>query len=264
MDNVQSHLGFVYDSPAGVSVTLDLHIPADGPGPWPVIIGIPGGGWKNAKRNFIPIHYAQHGFAVAAIDYRLVPDHLAPASLHDCKAAVRWVREHAQAFNLNPGRVGLVGSSAGSHLALMTAATHDLPELTAPGTLPLAPVQAVYGVVGPADFTRYASPDQKNNAKGLYPVISDYLGGPVETRPDLARLMSPLTYASRKLPPILLGMVSGDPLVPVEQATVFYNAVKAAGGDIDMFVVEGDYHGWGYKAQDHIALPFLNRALKPG
>ena len=109
---------------------LDLRIPRPATGPHPLIIWIHGGGWIYGSRRRLPPHLfdnAVHdhmldaGYAVAAVDYRLAREAGFPGMLLDVKAAVRWLRGHADEFALDPQRVVLWGESAGGHLALMAA-----------------------------------------------------------------------------------------------------------------------------------------------
>ena len=71
----------------------------------------------------VPLEYLAQGFAVASINYRLSQHALFPAQIEDCKAAVRWLRAHAEQFNLDANRFGAWGPSAGGHLAAMLGTT---------------------------------------------------------------------------------------------------------------------------------------------
>ena len=99
----------------------------------PVLLHIFGGGWMMGNRNQIRAlnghNYAQHGYAVATIDYRLSDAATFPAQIHDCKAAVRWIRKHAEQYNFDPKKIAVFGASAGGHLSAMLGTTGNVEEL---------------------------------------------------------------------------------------------------------------------------------------
>lgn len=111
-------------------MTLDLHVPVDAAGPVPVVVWIHGGGWTEGDRRYVPLQWPQQvlfekvvaaGMAVATVDYRLLGEAPFPACIHDCVAALRYLRQYAGELGLDPARVGLWGESAGAHLAAMLA-----------------------------------------------------------------------------------------------------------------------------------------------
>ena len=103
-------------------IALDLYTPAGTP-PFPVVVWVHGGSWVSGDRALFPGHPAlrlrDRGYAVATIDYRLVPEGFFPAQSHDCKAAVRWLRGNADRYGLDRSRVAAWGASAGGHLAAL-------------------------------------------------------------------------------------------------------------------------------------------------
>ncbi|MBN2000034.1 alpha/beta hydrolase, partial [candidate division KSB1 bacterium] len=136
------------------SLLLDLYIPA-AEGPLPLVIWIHGGAWRAGDKNVTPAVplLTDHGFAVASISYRFSQHAIFPAQLHDCKAAVRWLRAHANKYHLDPLRFGVWGASAGGHLAAMLGTTGD--EGTLEGKVGRkrgsSRVQAVCDWFGPTD-----------------------------------------------------------------------------------------------------------------
>lgn len=102
--------------------------------PAPAVIYLHGGGWSEGERSsglfpWLNPLLAAHGFITVSITYRL--SHLAPfpAQIHDVKAAVRWVRAHADQYQIDPARIGVWGDSAGGQLAALLGVTGDVPDL---------------------------------------------------------------------------------------------------------------------------------------
>ena len=100
----------------GKSLKLDLYL--SGATDAPLVVFIHGGGWRAGSKDNCPISWlTDHGYAVASISYRLTDQAVFPAQLHDCKAAVRWLRAHAAEYGFSTERIAVAGSSAGGHLA---------------------------------------------------------------------------------------------------------------------------------------------------
>ncbi|HEY1406149.1 MAG TPA: alpha/beta hydrolase [Spirochaetota bacterium] len=107
-------------------IYLDLYLPA-GKTPAPVIVYIHGGALISGSRTnmFIdPDLVTSRGYALATIDYRLLPEANYPAQIHDCKAAIRWLRAHAKEYGLNTDKIGVWGESAGGYLAILLGTTN--------------------------------------------------------------------------------------------------------------------------------------------
>src|SRR4029077_2120329 len=106
----------IYRFVDGTNLTLDAHVP-NGPGPFPAAILVHGGGWvAGDKRQYItylfqPLSDAK--FAWFSINYRLAPYHKFPADAHDIEEAIRWVKNNAPIYKVDPNRIALIGESAG-------------------------------------------------------------------------------------------------------------------------------------------------------
>src|SRR5262249_17962423 len=112
----------VYGKAAGQDLKLDLAMPKGLDHPVPLIVWIHGGAWRGGgKAEFERLisESAKRGYVAATIDYRLVPASIFPAQVEDVKCAVRWLRANAERLHVDPNRIGVVGSSAGAHLAMM-------------------------------------------------------------------------------------------------------------------------------------------------
>ena len=141
---------------------LDLAVPA-GPGPHPVIVFIHGGAWAAGhptvtnpvyrKMDFFNRFHAA-GFAVARVAYRFSNEAQFPAQLHDCKAAIRYLRKHAETLGLDAKRLGVMGDSAGGHLATLVGLTGKNKKLEGKVgvTKGSSAVSCVVNWFGPTDF----------------------------------------------------------------------------------------------------------------
>ncbi|MEO1995126.1 MAG: alpha/beta hydrolase fold domain-containing protein, partial [Planctomycetaceae bacterium] len=112
------------------SLKLDLYRPAGQHDRSPLVVWIHGGAWKSGSKNKCGITWmVNHGYAVASVDYRLSGEAVFPALVHDCKAAIRWLRAHAAEYGFSADRMGVAGASAGGHLAALVGLSSDVAEL---------------------------------------------------------------------------------------------------------------------------------------
>ena len=100
---------------------LDIYLPDDSAGPFPVIVSIHGGafmGCDKADMQVLPmLEGLKRGYAVVAVNYRLSWEAIFPALVQDVKAAMRWIRAHAQRYLLDPNKIAAWGGSAGAYLS---------------------------------------------------------------------------------------------------------------------------------------------------
>lgn len=245
-------------------VLLDLYRPAKFKGRLPVVVWVHGGGWKNGSKNNCPAAWlAQHGFAIASINYRLTHEARWPTQIEDCRAAVRWLRSHARQHRLNPDRIGAWGSSAGGHLVAI------LGTIAAPGNERVSGrVQAVCDWFGPTDLLTMPynvvadgrTPEQVANSNG-----AKLLGATVGEVPEKARHASALHHVSADDPPFLVMHGEKDPGVPISQSERFVAELKRAGVDVTWQVVKGAGHGGKeFKTPEvrRIVREFFERTLK--
>jgi acetyl esterase/lipase len=144
-----------YVEPGHERQRLDLYLPPAGDRPTPVIVWVHGGGWAGGSKARTPAsRMVQAGFAVAAINYRLSQHAIFPAQIHDCKAAIRWLRAHAAEYRLDPKHIGVWGSSAGGHLVALMGTSNGVADLEGQLGHPeqSSDIQAVVDWFGPTDF----------------------------------------------------------------------------------------------------------------
>jgi acetyl esterase/lipase len=234
--------------------TLTVHAPAiDRPNGTAVIIA-PGGGYGLLSAEREGVQYANWlstlGVTSFVLKYRLA-DFGHPAPLQDVLRAVRLVRSRAAEFKINPGRIGVMGSSAGGHLAACA------------GTL----FNHAAGRTGAALDTTDARPDFLIL---MYPVIT--MEGPSvhagsrrnllgETpAPDLVNLLSVERQVTAATPPTLLIHTQEDQSVPVENSLLFYQALTRAKVPAEMYLFEHGAHGMGMKPDFGTASDWPRRA----
>jgi len=145
-----------YSSPGGKDLLLDLYLPQGLSGKAPVIVFLHGGGWSGGTRTTGPdfkTFFAQNGFAMASIEYRLTPSVTFPSNAEDVKTAIRWLRANAGTYGLDPQRIGVWGTSAGATLGCV-AALSPSGMFEGEGNLDQSSaVQCVLDAYGPTFFT---------------------------------------------------------------------------------------------------------------
>lgn len=230
---------------------LDLYLPKATQQPrWPLVIWIHGGGWQNGQRAPTPAQFlTEHGYAVASLGYRLSDSAQFPAQIHDCKAAVRYLRQHAKQYHLDPQRFGAWGSSAGGHLVALLGTSGNAPELEGdlgPWTSVSSSVQAVCDYFGPTDLAKMgeqSGPNSRLDHNAPNSPESKLLGGPVQQRLELAQTANPIQYVDPADPPFLIVHGDQDPLVPLQQSRLLLDALTAANVRAELVVVAGGGHG---------------------
>ncbi len=243
----------VYGTGGGEELKLDLARP-DHEGPFPALVFIHGGGWHGGSRaGYIPAikEAARRGYVAVTISYRLMKfdqtkretttaTPIFPAQIEDAKAAIRWVRANADKYQIDPDRIGVTGGSAGGHLSLLVGLTDENDGLEGSGGNPeqSSRVQAVVNVYGPTEMARCY---ETSSVDWIFRL---FLGGTPDEAAELYRKSSPVTYVSSDDPPVLTLHGDTDALVPVEQARLLDETMKAAGATHELIIFEGQGHGF--------------------
>ena len=194
--------GVIHGKRGGHKLKLDLARPKDaGQVSLPPLIFIHYGGWQDIGRHQFCGELkeaAQQGFVAATIDHRLTdkedesgkPLYPWPACFRDTVAAVRFLRAHAEQYNIDKNHIGITGHSSGGHLALMLATASDRLKNKDLSVWPnqSSAVQAAVGLSTPTDLKPFHKVDVTR------PILEDLLGGPPEDRPDIYRAASPIHH----------------------------------------------------------------------
>ncbi|MEO6065678.1 MAG: alpha/beta hydrolase [Lysobacterales bacterium] len=247
---------------------LDIYLPSAPASGRPLVIFVHGGGWNSGNKDVIQpamLPLLNDGIALASIDYRLVNTQHAnlyggmsavifPAAVHDVKAAIRFLRANASTYGLDPDRVGLWGSSAGSHLASLVALSNGNAALEGNvgsqlGTA--SDVQLAVDAYGPSDILRmgvdaalagfnstgWDAPNTPHavfigcGTEGMGAILSN-LNNPAPPWPQCvaqANLANPVLQVDASDPPMWIGHANDDPIVPWPQSQRLFDALQSAG-----------------------------------
>jgi acetyl esterase/lipase len=235
---------------------LDVYLPEEGDGPFPVILHIHGGAFAIGSKRDIHVNTwlrgLERGYAVVGVGYRLSGEAVFPAGLQDVKAAVRWIRAHGGEYGLDADRVAACGGSSGANYAAMLGVTANVETFDDPrlgNAERSSEVNVVIDWFGPTDFLKM---DEQLAENGLGPSDhsdaespeSRYLGARITEVPEKVRLASPMTYVHGGMAPILIQHGSADCLVPVQQSLEFARVIEERVGldrfELDIF--EGAGH----------------------
>jgi len=264
-DTVVFESGIEYSNPDNQHLQLDMARPNTNEGPFPAILCIHGGGFRAGTRQGYDgqiIRLADKGYVAVTITYRLAPKYPFPAAIHDTKAAVRWLRANAKKYHIDPDRIGVMGGSAGGHLAQFLGVTSDVKEFEGDGGNPTqsSKVQCVVNYYGPSDFTK--SYGKSVDADEVLPL---FLGGNLEKARALHIKASPLYWVTPNAAPTLCIHGTEDKYVAFEQAEWIVEKLKAANVEAELLKLEGAGHGFKGKdaeTADKAMIAFFKKHLK--
>lgn len=259
---------------------LDIYIPDEGNGPFPVILSIHGGAFKGGDKGDGQVNSMleglKKGFAVVSINYRLSGEAIWPAQIQDVKAAIRWIKANSKKYKLNSEKIAAWGGSAGGHLSAMAGTSGDVKELEdlSQGNADQSSrVQAVVDWFGPTDFLKMD--EHGKESKVANPQVhsvpdspeSQLIGKNLQDAPDLVRAANPETYISRDDPPFLIQHGLNDPLVPYPQSVNFAKKLEQTIGKenvtIELFPETG-HGGPAFQTEKNLnkVFAFLDKYLK--
>ena len=252
---VRVHRDCAYLDPSRTE-RLDVYVPLrrSGAEPMPGIVVIHGGGWfsqaKDGRREqAIAGDLAGAGFVCASVDYRLVDfeqpteaRRVWPVNVQDCKRAVRFLRDHAAQYGVDPDRIASIGGSAGGHLAALLGCTSASGALNPPGPREAYAVQAVVCMYGIGDMARWIR-DSPTRRKGM-DAAELMLGGAPEEAPQRFTEASPESYAGPDTPPMLLLHGTADEIISHTESEAFAQELMREGAACELIVVEGAAHSF--------------------
>jgi acetyl esterase len=234
-----------YSRPNGRPLTLDLRVPLRS-SPSAAVIIVHGGGFaRGTKRTYVTPLFDQlsaAGIGWFSIDYRLAPEFQLPQSTEDVANAIRWVRENAPKYHVDPEKIALAGESAGGFLVAYAGVKAKGPTR----------LRAVVDFYGPNDLvlqTEKRRADDPSEAPGL----KEWLGFRSWKQPEVMeklRVESPTSHIHKGMPPFLFIHGTGDEQVPYEQSPKMCELMKKAGVACEVITMERGRHGMGNWDQD--------------
>jgi acetyl esterase/lipase len=211
------------------------------------VIVCPGGGYGAITDTYEGIDvcrwWNQHGVAAFLLRYRVVP-HRYPSALDDAQQAIRVIRQHAREYGVNPQRIGIMGFSAGGHLAADTAVEFnpdhhraDRPDFVILA-YPVISMVAPYGHVGSRD-----------NLIGPNPSL------------NLASRLSLESRVTADTPPCFLVHGRNDKIVDYRNSQLFYDACRAHGVPAQLLLLENGPHGFGLQTPPPAPMPWTEACV---
>ena len=227
----------------------------------PAIVYVHGGGWIGGNKTTSSNDWlAEAGFFTVSIDYRLTDVATFPAQIHDVKAAIRWVRAHADEYQVDASKIGVWGSSAGGHLSALCAVTNGIEEFEGEGNEGFSSdVQCAVPICPPTDFLIdwYAAGNMPVHDEAEM-CLHGLIGGPMIEHEELARKASPLWNVSASAVPQLVIQGGSDDLVPAGQVRAYTSALMQHGADVTYLEYPDEGHpvdaGIFLENEDHLGL----------
>ena len=229
---------------------IDLYLPKKkSDEPVPILVFVHGGAWKSGSKRggHNRLKSLLDGkMAGASIAYRLTGEAVWPAQIHDCKAAIRWLRANAEELNIDPERIVVYGTSAGGHLVAMLGVTGDVNELEGKLGKHTDVSSRVAGVIdffGPSDLLSMGQSPAIDHDAADSPE-SMLVGGKLADHTDKARNASPTSFVSENDPAFLIVHGDQDRLVPFQQSELLHQKLVDAGVSCRMIRMQNGGHGW--------------------
>jgi arylformamidase len=247
-ENILFESGIEFANPDNQHLQVNIARPKESDHLLPCVLCIHGGGFRDGNRdsyNPLLIKLAGRGYVAVSTSYRLAPKYQYPAAIFDVKAAVRWLKSNAGAYQIDPDRIGVTGDSAGGHLAQFLGVTADVKQFEGDegNYAQSTRVACVVNKYGPSDFTK--SYGKSIDAAEVLPL---WLGGDLETAREKHVLSSPLNWVTPTAAPTLILHGTDDKYVAYEQSVWMRDRLKNCGVHVEMLSLEGAGHG--FKAAD--------------
>jgi acetyl esterase/lipase len=247
------HENVVYAEVHGIGLVMDVFVP-NGQKNGLAIVDVISGAWHSDRGKVRDHTRAQtfqilcaKGYTVFAVRPGSISRFSAPEMLVHVNLGIRWIKERAKEYAIDPDRLGLMGASAGGHLACLAAVTASNGE----GATPDTRVKAVAVFFPPTDFLNYGGRaiDVRSNDRfgelvrelalpeGLGSLTDDEVA-------EKIKQISPARLVTAQAPPFLLIHGDADPVVPLQQSEAMCAALEAAGVSAELIVKPGGSHPW--------------------
>ncbi len=252
--------------------------PGEDHSPKPALVWIPGGGWRGTDKNLMlgeMKEFADSGYVVASIYYRSSSEGHFPDQIEDVKTAIRFLRAHAEQYEIDPERIGIMGRSAGGYLAGLAAMNTDVYEGEEWSEYS-SRVQACCDMFGPVDLLSLMEAEEermKVDPGFRWKTIEEthggaLLGGDIKTIKERAKAASPVHMVTDAMCPVLILHGDNDPIVPCSLSSdIFYEKIKEAGleSKADYYIIKNAGHGsreFFQPEMKDLMIQFFNEHLK--
>ena len=229
-----------------MTLTLDLYLP-ESPKDAILIVWVHGGAWRSGSKDNPSIKpLVEKGYAVASVDYRLTPVAPFPANIHDIKAAIRFLRAHAEGYGYDKDRFVISGSSAGGHLAALVGVSNRQPVLEGVVGNYLeesSDIAAIVDFYGASNLTTILNQSTPHGLSVRKPALDLLIGGHPNDVPEMAKLASHVFHIDENDPPLLLIHGDQDPQMPINQAHEINGTYKRHRLPVLFEVIYGGAHG---------------------
>ncbi|WP_439818653.1 alpha/beta hydrolase fold domain-containing protein [Weissella paramesenteroides] len=246
---------------AGERHDLDIYLPNEGQGPFPVIVDVFGGGLifgdKSSHKLEPALRLLDQGYAVASVSYTWIQDADFPTQIYEVKAAIRFLRAHAGEYQLDMNHVALMGESSGAHLALLSGVTASVNAMSnhefGDDADQSEKVNAIIALYGPYEFDKFSDQFEESGVIPKYPetgTAESFEGQMFKQQapkdvPDKVEEYNPVTYFNPAMPPILAFAGTADFVVPYQQTVNMITAARKVVSDdrAEIHIVDGTGHG---------------------
>ncbi len=221
---------------------MDVYYPFTREKQWPMVMYVHPGGWNSEGKGIDPtlvdVEALQRaGFLLTSVEYRLAPTYKFPAMIEDVKCAVRFLRAHADEYNVDPERFGAIGPSAGGHLVSLLGVTDQTAGFDVGQYLDYSSrVQAVVDMYGVEDLMPPFTKTLFFDRMGIFGTFDD--------RDPIFAKASPVTYITPDDPPFLIFQGELDTTVPLKQSQRLFNHLKTEGVEAELVIVKNAGHGF--------------------
>ncbi|HUW62141.1 MAG TPA: alpha/beta hydrolase [Candidatus Bathyarchaeia archaeon] len=230
----------VYQETEGVGLVMDIFTPVGTPNGLGIVDTV-SGAW-HSDRGKIEDHrkagmydvFCGHGYVVFAVRPGSISKFTGEEMVTHLKQGIKWVKEHAKDYGVDPQRLGITGASAGGHLATLTVVTAE----------PDVQVKAAGIFFPPADFLEWGEGPPPYDRIGALFFRGGIKGKTEEEVAEAARKMSPVANIKPGLPPFLIFHGDADPLVPLQQSQALVAALTKAGNSAELIIKPGGAHPW--------------------
>jgi acetyl esterase/lipase len=255
----------IYGRKYGLALTMDVFQPKEKNGVG--LILVVSGGWFSSHLAISPgsvDEFVKRGYTVFAVVHGSQPKFTIPEILDDMHRAVRFIRQNAKDYGIDPERLGIYGGSAGGHLSLMQGTRGKAGDAKGKDKLDQlsSRVQAVACFFPPTDFLNYGEKgnvalgdgilkgfkapfDFQVSEKGAFVRITDEA-----KRREIGRAISPFYHITKETPATLIVHGDADKLVPIQQAQIFIDRLKEVGVPGELVVRKDAGHGWSNLTKD--------------